>query len=478
MQKTKGPFLAGETIEEQYAFMAQVRQLIGEDASLLGGAAKAMVITYGCQQNENDSEMIRGMLVKMGFSITEDKEQATFVLLNTCAIRDSAEKKVYGKLGEFAAMKRENPQMIVALCGCMAQQEHVQIAVKQKYRQVDLVFATHSLYMFPKLLYQALRERQRIFSVDQSDGHIAEGLPVQRNDPFRANVPIMYGCNNFCSYCVVPFVRGRERSRRPENILEEIRALAAAGVKDITLLGQNVNSYGKTLEEPMSFPELLYKINDIEGDFRLRFMTSHPKDATDELFSAIRDCAKLVRHVHLPIQSGSNRVLSQMNRGYTRESYLEKLSRLRSAVPEVSVTSDIIVGFPTETEEEFLETISLVKAARFDLLYTFLYSKRPGTPAFSMEGQIAKSEQQRRFDLLLKEQNQLSRESNNACIGTVQRVLVEGESKNDPEMMTGRSDANKVVNFKADKGTIGQFLSLKITDCKTWWLLGEQADKG
>lgn len=473
MEKRQEKYVDPHEMERQYSFIEKIIQLNKQEEKIKNRSLKAMVTTYGCQQNESDSERIRGMLTHMGYSLTHNQNEADLVLYNTCAIRENAELKVFGKVGELVSCKRENPSMIVALCGCMMQQEHVAKQIKEKYRHVDLVFGTHGLHRFPEFLYQTMKDRKRIFQVSESMGQIAENIPVSRMETYKAKVSIMFGCNNFCTYCVVPYVRGRERSRMPEKIIDEIRRLVDDNVKDITLLGQNVNSYGRDLEGEIDFPGLLEKINEIEGDFRFRFMTSHPKDATQKLFDAIARCSKMVRHVHLPFQAGNNRILEKMNRGYTKEEYLEKIKKLRQTVEGIAITSDIIVGFPTETDQEFEDTLDVVRQVEFDSLYTFIFSRRKGTPAFDMEGQIGKEVQHRRFERLIEEQTRISKKINDTYLNTVQRVLIEGPSRNDPTKMSGRTDSNKVVHLAGTQDMIGRFVPVRITEVKTWYLVGE-----
>lgn len=438
-------------------------------------APLAFIETYGCQQNVSDSEKLKGMAEKMGFTITENANEADLIIFNTCAIRDSAEKKVYGKIGALKHFKNKKSSLLIVVCGCMPQQEHVADEIKKKYRHIDMVFGTHALYKFPEILYSAITEKERIFSIEDIDGIIAEGIPVKRESNIKAWVTIMYGCNNFCSYCVVPYVRGRERSRKPENIINEIKGLVDEGYKDITLLGQNVNSYGKDLELNIDFSDLLRLINDIDGEFRVRFMTSHPKDATKKLIDTIAECKKVSKHIHLPVQSGSDRILKLMNRHYIRESYLELIDYAKSKIDNLVLTSDIIVGFPTETEEDFNDTIDLIEKVRFDTLFTFIFSKRKGTSAEKMEGQITYEDKHKRFNILLKVQNDISKQINEAYSGKTVKVLAEGYSETDKNMLTGRTDGNKIVNFSGSENLIGQFIDVEITETKTWSLFGRQA---
>lgn len=436
----------------------------------------AFVDTYGCQQNEADSERIRGYLREMGYGFTQDEEQAQIIVLNTCAIREHAEQRVLGNLGALVHVKRRHPEQIICVCGCMAQEAHVAEKIKQSFRHVDLVFGPHALWRFPEFIHTLLTQRGRVFQVAEEAGSISEGIPVVRQDRVKAWVSIMYGCNNFCSYCIVPYVRGRERSREPEAILAEIRQLVREGYKDITLLGQNVNSYGKDLGENVDFPTLLEMANAIPGDFLLRFMTSHPKDATERLFDVMARCEKVAPVIHLPFQSGNTRVLQAMNRRYTREQYLDKVRALRARIPDVVLTSDVIVGFPGETTEEFEDTLSLVEQVRFDALFTFIYSPRKGTPAAEMPDPISKEEKSASFNRLVEAQNRISLEKHQAYIGTVQRCLVDGEGEDPRHNLTARTPGGRLVHLDGDKGLIGQFVDVEITDCSTWALFGRKRE--
>jgi tRNA-2-methylthio-N6-dimethylallyladenosine synthase len=452
----------------QKVYIEKVKEIL-ESADFL---PSCVVETYGCQQNASDSEKLKGMAEEMGFVITENKETADLIIFNTCAVRDSAEKKVLGNIGALKQLKRSKEKLLIGLCGCMMQQEHIANEIKMKYPYVDMVFGTHAIYKFPEILYNAITTKKRIFSIEDTNNPIAEGVPIKRESSLKANVTVMYGCNNFCSYCIVPYVRGRERSREPKEILREMKGLIADGYKDITLLGQNVNSYGKDLENKIDFSDLLRDIAVLDGDFRVRFMTSHPKDITHKLLDTIAEFEKISKHIHLPVQSGSNRVLALMNRGYTREKYMELIQYAKSKIESFTLTSDIIVGFPSETEEDFLDTVDLIKQVEFDVLFTFIYSKRKGTPAEQMEGQLAYEEKQKRLSRLIKEQNIISRKINETYLGKTVRVLVEGKSQNNENVLTGRTDGNKIVNFSGEKEDIGQFVNVEITDIRTWSLLG------
>lgn len=460
--------VSNEEMNIQKVYINKVKEIL-EMADFLPAC---VVETYGCQQNASDSEKLKGMAEEMGFVITESKESADLIIFNTCAVRDSAEKKVLGNIGALKQLKRSKEKLLIGLCGCMMQQEHIANEIKMKYPYVDMVFGTHAIYKFPEILYNSITTKKRIFSIEDTNNPIAEGVPIKRESSLKANVTVMYGCNNFCSYCIVPYVRGRERSREPQEILSEIKGLIADGYKDITLLGQNVNSYGKDLESGFDFSDLLKEIAMLDGDFRVRFMTSHPKDITHKLIDTIAEYKKIAKHIHLPVQSGSNRVLKSMNRGYTREKYSDLIAYAKSKIESFTLTSDIIVGFPSETEEDFLETMDLIKQVEFDVLFTFIYSKRKGTPAEQMEGQLPYEEKQKRLSRLIKEQNIISRKINETYLGKTVRVLVEGKSQNNENVLTGRTDGNKIVNFSGEKEDIGQFVNVEITDIRTWSLLG------
>ena len=462
--------ISEEDIQRQLRFCGEIRTLC---QSRPEGPPLACVQTYGCQQNVADSQRIMGMLRDMGCAFTQDPYEAGVVVLNTCAIRENAEKKVFGVVGQLVHAKERNPDLTICLCGCMAQQEVVAAKIKSSYRHVDLVFGPQALWKFPELLYGVYTDRRRAFSIADEHGTIAEGLPVVRESGVKAWVSIMYGCNNFCSYCIVPYVRGRERSRNPEDILAEVRQLVEEGYKDITLLGQNVNSYGKDLDSPMDFADLLEEIDAIPGDYLIRFMTSHPKDAGEKLFAAMASCAHVARQLHLPVQSGSSRVLGAMNRGYTREQYLEKVRMVREAMPDVVLTSDIIIGFPGETEEEAMETVSLIREVEYDALFTFIYSPRPGTPAASLPDTVSRAEKQVWFDKLLEEQNRISGELHRAYTGRTVQVLVDGESGDAAWPLSSRTHGGRLVHLKGDRALIGRYAQVRITGSNTWALFGE-----
>lgn len=431
----------------------------------------ACVDTFGCQQNVADGQKLMGMLREMGFTLTDQPAEADLVILNTCAVREHAEDRVFGNLGALTHAKKENPEMVLCLCGCMAQEERVSERLKRSYPLVNLVFGPHALWKFPELLWQVYDRRKRVFSVAEEHGTIAEGIPVVREKGVKAFVSIMYGCNNFCSYCIVPYVRGRERSRRPENILNECRELIASGVKEITLLGQNVNSYGKDLDCGMDFADLLAEIARLPGDFLIRFMTSHPRDASEKLFDTMAKYPKIAKQLHLPFQSGSSRVLKAMNRHYDRETYLSKVRYAKNVIPDLVLTSDVIVGFPGETEAEFEETMSLIEEVRYDALFTFIFSPRPGTPAASMEDTTPKEEKNRRFDKLCAAQNAISEEIHKGYIGKTLRCLVDGREES---LLTARTEGGRLVRFPGAEALIGTYQNITITGANTWSLTGER----
>ena len=433
----------------------------------------AFVDTYGCQQNEADSERLRGYLEKMGFGFTASEEEARIIVINTCAIREHAEQRVFGNVGALVHVKRRHPDTLICLCGCMAQQPHVAKKIRESYRHVDLVFGPHALWKFPEMVHGLLTRRGRTFSVEDEAGSIAEGIPVVRQDNIKAWVSIMYGCNNFCSYCIVPYVRGRERSRQPEDILAEVRQLAEEGYKDITLLGQNVNSYGKDLAEPLDFADLLERVNTIPGDFLIRFMTSHPKDATQKLFETMAKCEKVAPVLHLPFQAGNDRILKVMNRRHTRAEYLEKIRALRALIPDITLTSDIIVGFPGETTEEFEDTLRVLEEVRFDALFTFIFSPRPGTPAAEMDDPMPREEKLANFNRLTALQDAISEEKHAAYVGKTVRCLLDGLSDDARYDLTARTPGNRLVRVAGDPAALGQFRDVKITGANKWSLFGE-----
>ena len=435
---------------------------------------KAFVHTYGCQGNVADGERLKGMLEEMGYCLVDELDGADLVLYNTCAIREHAEDRVFGNVGALKTMKAANKDMKILLCGCMMQQQWVVDKIKKSYPFVDIVFGTHVIHRLPEFLYMSLRGGKKIREIPEHDGVIVEYLPVHRDSDFKAWLPIMYGCNNFCTYCIVPYVRGRERSRAPKEIIEEARQLIAQGYKEITLLGQNVNSYGKHPDYGMNFAALLEELNSIEGDFIIRFMTSHPKDCTHELLDTMARCDKVAKHLHLPFQSGSNRVLSEMNRRYTREKYLDLLHYAYSVMPDLSVTSDVIVGFPGETYDEFLETVSLVEEANFTSMFTFIFSARNGTKAASMLDPISREEKGKWFKELLDAQEKIAAVRTASMVGKTYRVLCESISKGG--LIEGRTQGNIIIEFPADASVIGSFKEVKVTESLTWILRGELVD--
>ena len=454
------------------AAMEEARQACLALSGKKGRKLRSCVVTFGCQMNARDSEKLRGILEEAGFEDTESEEEADFVLYNTCTVRENADQHVYGRLGILTGLKKKNPDLIVGLCGCMMQEEHVVAKIRKSYPVVDLIFGTHNLFTFPELLARILRERKRVIELWEGTDRIVEHLPVKRKYAFKSGVNIMFGCNNFCSYCIVPYVRGRERSRDAEEILNEIRSLASDGVREVMLLGQNVNSYGRTIEGSITFPELLEKVSGIDGIERIRFMTSHPKDLSDDLIEVIARHENICRHVHLPVQSGSSRILEKMNRHYTAEQYLALTQRIRDAVPDVSLTTDIIVGFPGETEEDFEETLSLIRKVKFDSAFTFLYSKRSGTPAAKWEDQVPEQEAHRRFDRLLETVSETAKEACARFEGRVMDVLVEEENK-EPGLVSGRISQNITVHFPGDTGLIGKIVPVRLNVCKGFYYFGE-----
>ena len=438
-----------------------------------GKAVRALVDTFGCQQNVADSQHIMGMLEAMGCDFVTEPAEADIIVLNTCAIRDHAEKRVYGNLGALTHTKKANPEQIICLCGCMAQRPEVAEKVRQSYRHVDLVFGPQALWKFPELLYQVYTRRGRVFSVENEHGSIAEGMPVVREGRTRAWVSIMYGCNNFCSYCIVPYVRGRERSRDPEQIIAEVRQLAAEGYKEITLLGQNVNSYGKDLGTGYDFADLLAALDEIPGDYLIRFMSSQPKDASFKLFDTMARCSHVAKQLHLPVQSGCDRVLRAMNRPYDKARYLELITYARKVMPELVLTSDVIIGFPGETEAEAMETVALVEQVRFDALFTFIFSPRPGTPAAKLDDPVPRAEKQVWFDRLCDAQNKISEEIHAQYVGRILRCLIDGQSDDSRWPLTARTAGGRLVHLVGDASAIGNYHDVKITDSNTWALFGE-----
>lgn len=466
-----------EEIKIQQEYMEKVKQLH------INKNLKYNIMTMGCQLNENDSEKLCGMLEKMGYSQTQDAKQADIVLFNTCCVRENAEDKLFGKLGELKRIKEEKG-IIIAIGGCMMQEKHITDKIKESYPFVDILFGTHTLQCFPEDLYQAIQQKRKQEDIIDIEGEIYEGLPIKRDSKIKASVTIMNGCNNFCSYCIVPYVRGRERSREPKSIIEEVKELAKQGYQEITLLGQNVNSYLRIEKEKQipfeeyegvnSFATLLRAINKIEGIERIRFVSPHPKDFTDDVIEAIAQCKKVCKLIHLPLQSGNTKVLKEMNRKYSKEQYLTLVEKMKNAIPNLTLSTDIIVGFPGETDEEFEDTLDVVRKVKFEQVYMFIYSRRVGTPGDKMQNQIPEEIKHQRFDKLKALVESQIKENNQKYVGTIQKVLVEGESKNNSDMLTGRTDSNKVVIFEGQKDLIGTIQDLKIISEHMWYLKGEK----
>ena len=433
---------------------------------------KYKILTWGCQMNIHDSETIAGILQKMGYCLADTLKEADVIILNTCCVRENAERKVYGRIAQLKQFKLRNPNLILAVSGCMVQQPHVVEYISEKMPYVDILFGIKNVHKLPELIENSKQAKLPVVEV-MGNSEIEENLPIERMDNSKGWVTITYGCDNFCSYCIVPYVRGREKSRRPEDIIKEVEGLAREGFIEINLLGQNVNSYGKDLINPASFHELLRKINDVDGISRIRFLTSHPKDLSDELILAMKDCEKVCEHIHLPVQAGSNRILSKMNRKYTREHYISLIKKLRDAIPNIAITTDIIVGFPGETEEDFLDTLNLVKEVEFDSAFTFMYSKRKGTPAAEMPNQIDDEIKKDRLNRLMRVQDAITASKNMELKGTIQEVLVEGISRGNIKRLSGRSRTNKLVNFEGTEDLVGKLVNVKITEPHTWSLLGK-----
>lgn len=461
-----------EEPERQYYFIKKARALVKKMSEELGRPLISSVTTFGCQMNARDSEKLIGILEKIGYVMTED-EHADFVIYNTCTVRENANQRVYGRLGALNSMKKKNPHMLIGLCGCMMQEPEVVEKLKKSYRFVDLIFGTHNIFKFAELIYTRLISERMVIDIWKDTTQIVEELPVERKYPFKSGVNIMFGCNNFCSYCIVPYVRGRERSRQPEDIIREIKQLVADGVVEVMLLGQNVNSYGKTLEHPITFAQLLQQVEQIEGLRWIRFMTSHPKDLSDELIEVMKNSKKICRHLHLPLQSGSSRILKLMNRKYDKEQYLELAVKLRREIPDLSLTTDIIVGFPGETEEDFEDTMDVVRKVQYDSAFTFIYSKRTGTPAAAMDDQIPEEVVKDRFDRLLKLVQSIATTQCSRDTGKTLEVLVEEVNEKDPSMVSGRLSNNTVVHFKGDSSLIGTICKVKMIESKGFYYLGE-----
>ncbi len=449
---------ANNILDQQLGY---AKRVLGILSTVYGECPKACVVTFGCQQNVSDSERLKGMLFEMGYLLVDEIDNADFIIFNTCAVREHAEDRVFGNIGMTKKIKNERPNTIVAVCGCMVQQEHICEKIRKSYPYVDIVMGTHVEHRLPEFIYKRLNGSKRIFELSKEDNTIVEDLPVKRDGKFKGWLPIMYGCNNFCTYCIVPYVRGRERSREPEKIIAEFKQMINDGYKDITLLGQNVNSYGKGESHGVNFAKLLRILNDVEGEFVIRFMTSHPKDCTIELLDTIKDCKKISRHLHLPFQSGSSRILKRMNRYYDREQYLELIKNAKERIPEVNLTSDIIVGFPGETYEDFKETVDLVNEVEFSSLFTFIYSKRNGTPAAQMEDNVSRAEKGKWFNELLLAQEKTAQKNIQKFIGKSFRVLCDSVSEKEG-YMSGHTNGTLEVEFKADKSMLGEFVNIKI----------------
>lgn len=456
----------------QYYYIEKAKQYVAEEAKKLGRSLTFCVTTFGCQMNARDSEKLRGILNQIGYEEAEEDE-ADFVIYNTCTVRENANTRVYGRLGQLKPRKKQQPHMMIGLCGCMMQEPEVIAKLKKSYSFVDIIFGTHNIYKFAELICERYEAGKMVVDIWEDTDKIVEDLPNERKYAFKSGINIMFGCNNFCSYCIVPYVRGRERSRKPEAIIREIERLVKDGVSEVMLLGQNVNSYGKTLDEPITFAELLRRTEKIEGLKRIRFMTSHPKDLSDELIEVMASSEKICKHLHLPVQSGSTRILKKMNRRYTKESYLELAEKIKKAVPDISLTTDIIVGFPGETEEDFQETLDVVRKVRYDSAFTFIYSKRTGTPAAAMEDQIPADVVKDRFDRLLSEVQSIASEVCAVHEGKDMEVLVESVSDHDASMVTGRMSNNLLVHFKGTKEMIGTYVTVHLTECKGFYYLGE-----
>ncbi len=433
---------------------------------------KAFIHTYGCQGNVSDGERLQGMLVEMGYDFTDSPEKADFVLYNTCAIREHAEDRVFGNAGALKPIKKRNPDMIIGLCGCMTQQKSVAERLRKSFPFVDIVFGTHVSYKLPEFIYRVLCTGKRVIDITDSEGNIVEGLPIKRDGTFKAWVPVMYGCNNFCSYCIVPYVRGRERSRDFDTVINEVKGLVESGYKEITLLGQNVNSYNKELCADRRFPALLRAISKIEGDFIIRFMTSHPRDCTKELLDIMASSNKIAKHLHLPFQSGNDRVLKEMNRHYDREKYLNLIDYAYSLMPDLSITSDVIVGFPGETYEEFKDTLSLIEKVKYTSLFTFIFSPRPGTKAYEMPDNVSREEKGKWFKELTDLQESIAGKRTASMKGKIYRVLVEGKAKGEG-VLSGRTEGNVIIEFHGDERLIGTFINVEVTEPKTWVVYGE-----
>ncbi|MDO5336951.1 MAG: tRNA (N6-isopentenyl adenosine(37)-C2)-methylthiotransferase MiaB [Eubacteriales bacterium] len=463
--------------ERQYYFIAKCREWVKHKEEELGRPLLGSVINFGCQMNAKDSEKLRGILREAGYQLLDDQspdpEDADLVLYNTCTVRENANVRVYGRLGSLVSKKKKNPHMLIGLCGCMMQEPHVVEKIKKSYSHTSLIFGTYNLYKFPELLYTAMNSDRMIIDIWKNTDQIVEDLPAERKYSFKSGVNIMFGCNNFCSYCIVPYVRGRERSRQPEAIIKEVKELVQSGVKEIMLLGQNVNSYGKNLEQPITFARLLEMLEEIEGLERIRFMTSHPKDLSDELIAVMAKSKKICRHLHLPLQSGSSRILKEMNRRYNKEKYLELTEKIRRAMPDISLTTDIIVGFPGETEEDFLETLDVVNKVGYDTAFTFIYSRRTGTPAAAQENQVPEDIVKERFNRLLKLVQEKGRQASSRFTGTIQEVLVEEVNHSQEGYVTGRMGNNLLVHFPGCPTLVGTLVKVRLQECRGFYYIGE-----
>ncbi|MDD6333578.1 MAG: tRNA (N6-isopentenyl adenosine(37)-C2)-methylthiotransferase MiaB [Clostridia bacterium] len=459
-------------LEEQLYYIGECKKYLEKKSSEIGRPLYACVHTFGCQMNARDSEKLLGVLKEIGYLETEDEDKSDFVIYNTCTVRENANLKVYGRLGHLKNVKKKNPHMLIAMCGCMMQEPDVVEKIRESYKFVDIVFGTFNIYEMAKLIYNRITSGSQVIDIWEKTKNIVEELPTQRKYPFKSGVNIMYGCNNFCTYCIVPYVRGREISREPKDIIMEIERLVKDGVKEVMLLGQNVDSYGKTLDNPVTFAELLREIDKIEGLNRIRFMTPHPKDISEDIVEAIRDSDKICNHIHFPLQSGSTRLLKLMNRKYTKEHYLEQVEMIRRILPDVSVTTDIIVGFPGETEEDFQDTVDVVRKAKFDSAYTFIYSKRTGTPAAKMDNQVPEDVVKDRFNRLLEVVNEVSHEHIKRYEGKNMAVLVEGIDDHEEGFVTGRMTNNILVHFKADESLIGKIVTVHLDECKGFYYMG------
>ena len=461
--------------ERQYYFMAKAKEYVEKLAQELGRKPTCCVTTFGCQMNSRDSEKLVGILELAGYEIIES-EQADFVIFNTCTVRDNANQRVYGRLGALKSYKKKQPNMKVALCGCMMQEPAVIEKIRDSYGFVDLIFGTHNIYKFAELLVAAFENKGMVIDIWKDTDKIVEDLPVERKYPFKSGINIMFGCNNFCSYCIVPYVRGRERSRRPQDIIREIEELVKEGVVEVMLLGQNVNSYGKNLEEPMSFAQLLRQVEKIEGLKRIRFMTSHPKDLSDELIQVMKESEKICKHLHLPLQAGSTRILTAMNRRYTKEQYVELAEKIRREIPDISLTTDIIVGFPGETPEDVEETIDVIRRVRYDNAFTFIYSKRTGTPAAAMENQVPEAEVRVNFDKVLRTVQEMAKEQVGRFQGQVMDALVEELNEQEEGLVTGRLSNNTIVHFPGEASLIGRIVNVKLEECHGFYYIGKMVE--